>query len=51
MRLDFGEICLLFHGLAKENGKEVLGSIQEMPGDIHITNGDQGQVKIKRIEA
>ena len=34
-----------------KKGKEVLGSVKEMPGDIHITNGAQEIVKIKRIEA
>ena len=38
-------------GWQQKRGKEVLGSIQEIPGDIHISNGEQGQVKIKRIEA
>ena len=38
-------------GWQHKKGKEVLGGIQEISGDIHSTNGERGQVKIKRIEA
>ena len=37
-------------GWQQKKGKEVLGSIKEMPGGIHITTGAQEAVKIKRIE-
>ena len=50
-RSGFGKMCAFPNGMATKKGKGVLGSVQEIPGDIHITNGNQETVNIKRIQA